>query len=66
MKRSAYYLNQLEQASGCPDAVTPRELDLMKDCYEMARAIEDAAKQKFEADSVTIIHEAVKEMRNDD
>lgn len=65
MKRSAYYLNQLEQASGYPDEVTPREIELMKDCYEMARAIEDAARQKFEADGMTIINDAVKEMRND-
>lgn len=65
MKRSAYYLNQLEQASGFPGEVTPREIELMKDCYEMAKAIEDAARQKFEADGMTIIYDAVKEMRND-
>ena len=62
MKNSATYLKQLEQAKTCD--VDCQVIDLLKDCYEMASAIELADKQTFEADGMTIIKAAAAEMRS--
>ena len=61
MKTSAFYLNQLEQAKtyDVPGDLIAR----LKECYEFAATIELAHKQTNDSDAMTIITEAVKEMR---
>jgi hypothetical protein len=62
MQTAATYLKQLEQAKAC--YVDCQVIDLLKDCYEMAAAIELADKQPLEADGMTIVKAAAAEMRS--
>lgn len=64
MMTSKQYAKMLKDAHKY--GLNPYYVACLKDCVEMALVIETAAKQPFEADSMTVIQEAIKTMKEAD